>query len=419
MKKYMSSFVSVLFLLGIGMAACSNDDEMNEDDFDIIPYNDSISVGTKVLRIYNPYKDIKSHQYTGQMHCHTWTKFSEYPGIKFPYGYTQEQTLAMTDAERLATLENVATAFVQRHKDEGYDFIALSNYAQFGDVTHKPAVMPKNFLWLCNSYETTSITLGIKQHMIVHRAPDFAVMYNSGTFKDVMNWVQDNGCICQWPHPTDIGTYASPEVIATVRSRLRFMEVWDGISMRRYDAQGNMTNRNIVVAGVMPDDPYDDIIKQGNFTFCMAISDERPTIGRSTDVEMTTPNSSKNIKNGCVKVFADNLTSEDIFNSLLTGNFYASSNSDVNINSVTIANGRYTVDVGIEGTVVEFLKENNTVVKTVNTSVDNTVADYDISGDEQFVRARIHKLNNRPYNADYWYYNKEWIVWTQPVFILY
>lgn len=380
-----------------------------------IPYNDMTSIGSKVLKIYNPYKERKQHQYTGQMHCHSWTKFSGHQG-EFPYGYSIEYTESLTAEERQALLEQVAAEFVQKHKDLGFDFMALTNYAQFGDVTHEPAVMPANFLWLCDSYETTTETLGVYQHMVVHCAPNFSVPYGTGTFKEVMDRVQDYGCISQWPHPTDLETYATPEVIATVKSRLRLMEVWDGISMRKYDAQGNMTNREAVVAGVMSDAPYDDLITQGNFAFCMAISDERPAMGR-IGTDMTTPNAPKNIKNGCIKVFADNLTSEDIFNSLLMGNFYASSDSDVNINSVTIADGRYTVDVGIEGVVVEFLKEDNTIVKTVTTSAGSTVAYYDITGSEQFVRARIYKLNNLPYNADYWYYNKEWIVWTQPVFI--
>ena len=445
----------------------SLEDKVNIET-DEIPYNDLLSIGSRTLKVYNPYKESKQHQYTGQMHFHSWTKFgaSDYPdgfpGEKWevPYGYsiaaipagetnTEKYLWDMPHEKRVAILNALAMAYAWRHKKLGYDFIALSNYAQFQDVTHQPNLSDitylqtqypdaytyfaslyldgfdtddfdadgnlKNFHWLCDSYESTTRTLDINQHIIVHCAPNFSVPYGSGTFKDVMNRVQDYGCIVQWPHPTDIGTYASPGVIATVKKRLRLIEIYDGVSIRKYDANGVMTNREAVVSGVMLDDPFDDFLVQGNFLFGMAISDERPTYGR-TGSSMFVLNPPKNLKNGCVKVFGDNLTSEEMFESLLSGNFYASSDSDVSIKSVSIADGKYTVNVGIEG-VVEFLKENNTIVKTVTTSAGNTIASYDIDGSEQFVRARIYKLNELAYDANYWYKNKEWMIWTQPLFI--
>ena len=231
-----------------------------------------------------------------------------------------------------------------------------------------------------------------------------------------MNTVQDYGCILRLAHPTDTATYATPEVIATVKHRLRFIEVYTGISVRKWNNNGVMENKSSTVAGVMLDDPFDMFLTQGNFLFGMAVSDERPTLGR-TGSNMFVENHSKNIKNGCVKVFSDTLTSEEIFKSLISGNFYASSDADVSVNSITVENGKYIVDVGKADVIVEFLKENNTIVSTVTTNTANTTASYDITGDEMFVRARLYELNNLSYNADYWYYNKEWIVWTQPLFI--
>ena len=413
-----------------------NQKYVSEQDCDIIPYNDFFTVGDRILKIYNPYKNSHQHQYTGQLHCHSWTKYNNqwlHPG-KYPYLYSMEYTESLTEEARQELIDQVDAGFVDTHKNNGYDFMVISNYALFGSVTHKPANFPEDFLWLCDSYESITITPvggeNTKQHIIVHNAPDFTVPYYSGTFQEIMNLVQGYGCIVQWPHPTDGSTYASPEVISTVKKDLRFMEVYDGISVRKYSYSGGqtiMTNREAVKAGVMLDDPYDNLLTQGNFTFCVAISDERPAQGREPEDKpadwnpdtnpMIIPNHPMNIKNGCVKVFADELTKEAVFGSLMCGNFYASSNSDININSVTIENGQYIVDVGMEDVYVEFLKEDNTILDTVITTSGNTIASYNIVGNEKFVRTRLYKLNNLTYDADYWYKNKEWIIWTQPMFI--
>lgn len=409
---------------------------VSEQDCDIIPYNDFMSIGGRILKIYNPYKENRQHQYTGQLHCHSWTKYSDqtlHPG-EYPYLYSMEYTESLNEEARQELIEQVNAEFVNTHKNNGYDFMVISNYSAFEDVTHEPANVPADFLWLCDSYESVTVTpVGEEyalQHIIVHSAPDFSVPYCSGTFQEIMDLVQGSGCIVQWPHPTDVNTYASPEVISTVKKNLRFMEVYDGISVRKYSYRGGqtiMTNREAVKAGVMLDDPYDDLITQGNFTFCVAISDERPAQGREPENKpegwnpannpMISPNHPMNIKNGCVKVFANELTSEAVFSSMMCGNFYASSNSDININSVMIENGQYIIDVGMEDVYVEFLKEDNTILDTVITTLGNTIVSYDIVGDEKFVRARLYKLNDLTYDADYWYKNKEWMIWTQPMFI--
>lgn len=446
-----------------------NIEETLNNTSDIIPYNDLLSIGNKTLKVYNPYKESKQHQYTGQMHFHSWTKFDnreypeDFPGEKWkvPYGYsigkipagetnTEKYIWDMPHEKRVAILNALAMAYLWRHKKLGYDFVALSDYSQFQDVTYQPNLRDitylqtqypdayayfaslyldgfdvndfdangnlKNFEWLCDSYESVTTTDGIQQHIIVHCAPDYSVPYFSGTFDAIMNRVQNYGCIAQWPHPTDTDTFATHGVMDTVPKRLRLMEIYDGISIRKYDQNGNMTNRTYIPAGVMLDEPIDYMLTKGHFIFGMAISDERPAYGRS-GANMYILNPAKNIKNGCIKVFGNELTDEELFASILSGNFYASSDADVSINSISIENGKYTVNVGIEGVVVEFLKEDNTIVKTITTSAGNTIASYSVDGSEKFVRARIYKLNNLQPSEDYWYWNKEWMIWTQPLFI--
>lgn len=426
------------------------------EDKDIIPYNDTMRIGKVMRKVYNPYKETKTHQYKGQMHCHCWTKFGEFSdripylynhpdydsiyedyGVSVPISITgfhnvsgttkAGSTIKLGDAIVAAS----ASRFLSQHKNAGYDFMSITDYAVYGNVTQKPSVIPNDFLWLWNGYETTTKTLGVNQHMVVHNvASNESIRYNQGTFKDIMDILEDEGCIVQWPHPTDVVTPVTPDngVVETVKSRLRFMEVYDGISMCKYSNNGTRTDRtvNALLPGVLPDDPYDQMLTQGNFMFCMAISDERPAYGRgSVDTDdgprntlITTENNAYNLRNGCIKVFGDNLTQKEIFDSLLAGNFYASSNADVSIQSVVISNGVYAVDTGMVGVTVEFLKENNTILRTIVTSSNSTVASYDIQGDEKFVRARVYKTReNVPPSSDYWFVDKDWCIWTQPVFI--
>ena len=384
-------------------------------DVDVIPFNDVIfTADGRAIKVYNPYMQHRSNQYTGQLHCHCWTKFAE-PGYagKFPYGYYPDYVVTLTQEQREALIAQVAAEFVQRHKDLGYDFMTLSDYGVFEDLTPKPTPFPANFLWMWSAYETTSTD---RCHVIVWAAPTPVIPYGTGTFADVLRAAQSMGAIVELPHPFDNEMSSSPEVLDSVKKGLRFVEVYDGVSLRKWRPDGTMFNRELVPAGLMIDAAFDYLISRGHFTFATAISDERPAYGR-TGESMVTENPAKNLKNGCVKVFADNLSNGAIYEALMSGNFYAASDSDVEISGVRIEDGKYIVDVGISGVVVEFLRENNTVVKSVTTEEGSTSPYYDITGDEKFVRARIYKINDLPYDANYWYKNKEWMIWTQPLFI--
>ena len=426
------------------------------EEKDIIPYNDTMLIGKSMRKVYNPYKDAKDYQYTGQMHCHCWTKYSEFSdripylynhpdynaiyaeyGVSVPISITGFHNISNTtkpgSTVKLgdAVVAASAARFLSQHKNAGYDFMSITDYSVYGDVTQKPSVIPENLLWLWSAYETTTKTLGVGQHMVVHNvASDRSIMYGQGTFKDIMRILEDEGCIVQWPHPTDMGTPVTPDngVVETVKSRLRFMEVYDGISTCKYSNGGDRTDRtvDVLLPDILPDGPYDQMLTQGNFIFCMAISDERPAIGRGSvdtdegprNTSITTENNVYNLKNGCVKVFGNYLSQEDILDSLLTGNFYASSDVDASIQSVAISNGVYTIDTGMEGIVVEFLKENSTILSTINTTQSNTIASYTIQGDEKFVRARVYKMmENVSPNPHYWFVDKDWCIWTQPLFI--
>lgn len=426
------------------------------EEKDDIPYNDTMLIGKVMRNVYNPYKETKTNQFTGQMHDHCWTKYSEFTdripylynhqdynaiyaeyGVSIPISITGFHNISSTlkpgSAVKLvdAIVAASAARFLSQHKNVGYDFMAITDYAVYGDVTQKPSVIPDNFLWLWSAYETTTKTLGVNQHMVVHNvASNSSIKYGQGTFNDIMKILEDEGCIVQWAHPTDIFTPVTPdnEVVETVKSRLRFMEVYDGISMCKYDNNGIRSDRTVgaLLPGILPDAPYDQMLTQGNFIFCMAISDERPSLGRGSvdtdegprNTSIITENNAYNLKNGCIKVFGDNLTQKEIFNSLLAGNFYASSNADISIQSVVISNGTYTIDTGMADVTVEFLKENNTILDTVITSQGSTIASYTIQGNEKFVRARVYKKRNAiSPNPDYWFVDKEWCIWTQPLFI--
>ena len=87
---------------------------------------------------------------------------------------------------------------------------------------------------------------------------------------------------------------------------------------------------------------------------------------------------------------------------LCNGNFYASTNVAISLNSITFEDGVLTIDTGDEGASTEFLKEGGEVLSTVTGS---TVS-YRMDGTEKYVRARITFPSGE-------------MIWTQPIINLF
>lgn len=370
---------------------------------DKIPYNDTLFVGGRLIKIYNPYKNVGSNQYTGQTHCHTWS-YVKSGGVtyKVPIGYTVEQIAAMTEQEREQVVESVNQQFVAAHKTVGYDFMTITNYDTFADYTPKPQVFPENFLWLCNGFEantggwdSTGQAEDQGAHIVILNT-NFGKIFDGYAPKDVISYCEERNAVAAYAHPFLSMIYSSPDYVKEIKSGLRFIEVFNSLGVYHADVGGVP----YIKQGIELDEDFDALLSQGNYTFCLAVSDQR-NLG-TTDVERN------HLKEGCIKVFANSLAIKDIWEALLLGNFYASENVDVELVGISMAENVLTVNVGVAGMTVEFVKEDNTVVSTMVTTSEQTAASYTIVGNEKFIRARIYQQVGT---------DKTKRIWTQPIFI--
>ena len=378
------------------------DIESGEPIVDKIPYNDSIFVGGRLIRIYNPYKDGGNNQYTGQTHCHSWS-YVKSGGVtyKVPIGYTVEQIAAMTEEQRAAAVESVNQQFVAAHKTVGYDFMTITNYDTFADYTPKPQVFPENFLWLCNGFEgntggwDSSGQAEDRGAHIVILNTDFGKIFDGYAPKDVISYCEERNAVASYAHPFLNMLYSSPDYVKQIKCGLRFIEVFNSLGVYHADVGGVP----YVKPGIELDEDFDALLSQGNYIFCMAVSDQR-NLG-TTEVERN------HLKEGCIKVFATGLTNKEIWAALLSGNFYATENVDAELTGISLSDNVLTINVGVAGRTVEFVKEGNVVVSTVVTTSGDTTASYTITGNEKFIRARIYQAGSPKTNR----------IWTQPIFL--
>lgn len=334
---------------------------------DDIPYNDTIYLASKdaFIRLYNPYKDKGSNVYMGQLHSH-------------------KQTMSYAN-------------FFAAHKNNGYSFIASIDYDRVRITENNPvaADIPSDFLYLCNGYEA-NCGAGAGQngeHMIILNAKS-VVGFDELTqmsfpspksIADVKSKFVDAGCVVQLAHPYWSTLFQTPEKIATLKSDLRFVEIYSGLNEHNANTE----------AGYAWDYALDILLSQGNFTFGTAVSDVH---AEETSVSSTI------IKMGAVKVFANSLTNADVFNALLNGCYYSVSHTTKAISNVSFTNaGVFNVQVGESNALVEFIGKDAEVLATHTTSSTTDTASYQITGNEMYVRARVTYSDGK-------------LAWTQAIF---
>ena len=334
---------------------------------DDIPYNDTIYLASKeaFIRLYNPYKDKGSNVYMGQLHSH-------------------KQTMSYAN-------------FFAAHKNNGYSFIASIDYDRVRITENNPvaADIPSDFLYLCNGYEA-NCGAGAGQngeHMIILNAKS-VVGFDELTkmsfpspksIADVKSKFVDAGCVVQLAHPYWSTLFQTPEKIATLKSDLRFVEIYSGLNEHNANTE----------AGYAWDYALDILLSQGNFTFGTAVSDVH---AEETSVSSTI------IKMGAVKVFANSLTNADVFNALLNGCYYSVSHTTKAISDVSFTDaGVFNVQVGESNALVEFIGKDAEVLATHTTSSTTDTASYQITGNEMYVRARVTYSDGK-------------LAWTQAIF---
>lgn len=351
-----------------------------------LKYNDTYYANGLIRRCYNPYKNGGSRVLVGQLHCHD-------------EGWNQSET----GPELYDTASHIET--MQNYRTAGYDFVTLTNYGYF-PITHvDDADMPEGLTWLCDSAEVpfyggTDDKDGLYEkikHIVTYNLEATDGWQDFVPLKNIPDELKSSGSMVSIAHPYWTSTYVKPEAIDKLRGRIRFCEVWDGLTEYHRERGDGAPDYVTYPTGKSSDYAFEHMIDNGLVTWALAISDVHSGLA-----------SNGIFKRGCVKVFADNNNRFEILKNLASGNFYASSNVDTSITSVAFSNGTYSIETGSATAVTKFMKENGTVVKTVT----GNVAEYTLNGSEKYVRAVVSWDTGEVDYAGEPIYEK---VWTQPV----
>lgn len=329
-------------------------------DVDVLQWNDRYYDGHTFRRCYNPYKNGGSLSLVGQLHCHT-------------VGTASGGTQYCTPSE-----------LCSMYKDNGYDFMTITDYGYIstydGKASH-PETIPSDFVWLTDSQEVAIPAfdqMNIK-HLCVYNLADGLTFENYASIQDVINEYAPDGAIISLAHPMWTSTSIDVNSLQyQTQHGLRFCEAYNGLTQ----SSGEIT----VPSGKSIDYAWEALLDKKVWAWGIAVSDSHVP-------------SAETIVNGCVKVFCNTKSRNDILKNLFAGNFYASSKVATGLTSITFEDGLLTIGTGDANTITTFMKENGTVVGTVG----GTTATYQMDGTEQYVRAVVRFMGS----------NEK--VWTQPI----
>lgn len=356
--------------------------------------NDSYKANGLIRKCYNPYKSGGSRVLVGQMHCHDRQRNTETDEVEFINTNSRAEMLAS-------------------HKSAGYHWMTVTNYSHLLEVY--PTLdtdVPSDFTYLCDSMEVP-IKAGVDsdgniekiKHVCTFNTHDYENGLSDGwqpymPLQEYANKVKPNGAMIALSHPYWTATYVTPESLAKVNGRVRFCEVWDGLTEYHRETGDKGDNYTTYPSGKDSDYAWEALIDRGLITWGTAISDVHSGLNNNV------------IKRGCVKVFANQNDADSILENLSMGNFYASSNVDISLTSVSFSNGVYALGTGSAQAVTKFLGEGGEVLSTVN----GLSASYTMTGAEKYVRAVVaYPTGNNDYQGNPIYEK----IWTQPVINLY
>ena len=337
-------------------------DSVNEVKRDKLKPNQTVICNGRIRRFYNPYAEQKQYLLTGQMHCHS--KYRDSDGNIVYYTTSDE-------------------VFCSYMKNAGYDFLTISDYSH-ADETHRPSDT-NGLIWLCDSQEVGVDNREISDnpfHMLIYNYDKIYLIENTPygfknkSIQDVVDLLKENGCSCGLPHPMSSNTYLTEDEANAINNRLRFIEVYNGMTVEMVTAT--------FPEGTDTDYSWGLLLDNDNVTWAIASSDAH--------------GADSYIKKGCVKVFTDTRDSIGLWESLCKGNFIACSNVDANINSISFENGVLSINTGDSEAVTKFYGKNRELLNTSN----GENANYELNGTEQFVRAVVELSNG-------------YKIWTQPI----
>jgi len=239
------------------------------------------------------------------------------------------------------------TDVVNAYKHAGYNFVALSDH---DTVTHDPGVSDILFIEGVEEWDggyhlgrvnVTSAIGGYANHNIYQPQAIIDSTVANGGFVTVNHPYAHNS---EWP-------WSRMESL----DRYDAVEIWNSMASLKY---GNAEPR------------IDSLLSLGRRFYFTATDDMHDTTSGAA-------------KTASVKVFANALTNAEIMENLKHGNFYASGGA--NISAITVSDNIITVETDAPST-IDFIVNNGVVAQT-NTSA--TSANYAVSGDEVYVRARV------------------------------
>ena len=359
---------------------------------DVIEANDSIYVNGVFRKLYNPYKGEWSRVLTGQLHCHDRQMNSE----------TEEPEFI--DATSRAEI-------LQSHKSAGYDWMVVTNYSSLGEVyPTNPSDIPSDFIYLFSSMEvpvkpgsTYKGVYELTKHICTYNTNDPTTdradgWYNHISLQDYATMKAKEGCLTDLAHPFWVDTYADPEVLREVKGGVNFCEVWNGLSEKHRELHDNGDNMKFP-EGKDQDFAWEALIDNGCRCWAIAVTDIH-----SSELQSL-------MKRGCVKVLTNEFSREAIIDALLNGHFYASSNVDVSLDSLSFDNGVLSIGTGSADATTVFMKEGGEVLDTIT----GASASYTMDGSEKYVRAVVSYPTESVDYLGNTIYEK---IWIQPIIAL-
>lgn len=311
--------------------------------------------GNKVFTIYNPYGKTRALKLKGALHCHT------------------------TNSDGYHSALAVCNLF----KENGFDFLTITDHNY---ITPEPE--GNTLVWLGNSYENTSVppdNPATYQHVCVYDVDEMLVgsgydMYRSHkTVEEIIDkHVLRDGRAVNLAHPNWSVLYYPDESLQNVTKAINFMECWN---------EGETAIENWRASLSICCRAWDILLTRGLRIFGISVDDFHK-------IEMGY---------GCVEVFSDTKTKDDIWLGLLEGNFISSNGRNAELNPISVTAIELTkklISISINNiATIRFIGKNGTLLK----SVQGITAQYEVIGTEQYVRIEI--------------WNGYFGVWLQPFFI--
>lgn len=162
------------------------------------------------------------------------------------------------------------------------------------------------------------------------------------------------------------------------------------VSARAFIATKGLNHLEIANGGRPEDTPATEVL----WDSIMSAPDGRPVYAVGADDNHY---KEANVGRAWIMVKAPKLTQSDILESIRNGDFYAT--TGVILNDISFTGKKIIID-SRNGDTIKFIGKNGSVLKTVS----GNKADYEITGNELYVRAKITDSSGKA-------------AWTQPVFV--